>query len=160
MCTHKVIGYLQKTVNFVLLLFCVIHLCLVCAGAEENTWYLYYTEPGGTERYYDLKSIIRTSKSIPKTQALSIKRVRTRERSTKESLIKVREKLIVNNPESPLRESRILREINCSRNMIRSLMTSETYKTGFKKIEGKTQQWDNISSNPSYEALREIVCEP
>ncbi len=150
----------RKVLSFVVLLLCIVCLFIVSEGAEKNNWSLYYTNPDGIEHYYDSKSIIRTSKTIPKAQASTKRRVRTREKYTKVLLVKVREKLVFNNPACPLKESRILREIDCSKNMIRTLMTSETYKTGLKKIEGKTKPWENISSNPSYEALYETVCKP
>ncbi len=143
---HKLVGYQRKVVSFVVLLLCIVCLFIVSAGAEENKWYLYYTEPDGIEHYYDSKSIIRTSKTIPKTKASTKRRVRTTEKYTKVLLVKVREKLVFNNPEYPLKESRIVREIDCSKNMIRTLMTSETYKTGLKKIEGKTRYILNIFS--------------
>lgn len=150
----------RTVIKISIFLLCVVCLCIVSADAEKNRWYLYYTKPAGIEHYYDVKSIVRTYKAIPKTQALTKNRVRTREKYAKVLLVKIREKLVFNNPEYSVKESRILREIDCSRNMIRTLMTSKTYKTGFKKIEGKTQPWEDISSNPSYESLYEIVCKP
>jgi len=74
--------------------------------------------------------------------------------------VKVREKLVFNNPKYPLKESRILREFDCSRNMIRILIISDTYKNGSKRIEGKAQLWESVSLKPFYEALYEIVCKP
>jgi hypothetical protein len=147
--------------NFTVLLLCIICFFRVSAAAEENRWHLYYTDPERTEHYYDTKNIISTSKVILETQkTLPKRRVPRRRKYIKLLVVKLREKLIFNNPGYPLKESRVLREVDCSKNMIRTLMISDTYKNGFKKIEGKTQPWENISSKPSYEALYQIVCKP
>src|SRR4030042_2968778 len=159
MGTH-VVGDQEKVVSFIVfLLLCCLFL-FVYADAEENRWHLYYTDPDGTEHYYDSKNIISTSKVILETQTSTKRRSRTPKKYTKVLVVKLREKLVFNNPGYPLKESRILREFDCSRNMIRTLMISETYKNGSKRIEGKDQPWENISSKPSYEALYEIVCKP
>ncbi len=160
MKTHVLVGYQGKVMSFTVLLLYVVCFFLVCADAEENRWHLYYTDPDGTEHHYDSKNIISTSKVILETQTSTKRRLRTPKKYTKVLVVKLREKLVFNNPGYPLKESRILREFDCSRNMIRTLMISETYRNGFKKIEGKTQQWENIGSKPSYEALYEIVCKP
>ena len=130
----------RKVLSFVVLLLCIVCLFIVSADAEKNNWSLYYTDPDGIEHYYDSKSIIRTSKTIPKTQASTKRRVRTREKYTKVLLVKVREKLVFNNPECPLKESRILRQIDCSKNMIRTLMTSETYKADSLRFQRAVRQ--------------------
>jgi hypothetical protein len=159
--TYVLVRYQGQVMNFTVLLLCIICFFRVSAVAEENRWYLYYTDPERTEHYYDTKNIISTSKVILETQKTSPKRrVPTHRKYIKLLVVKLREKLIFNNPKYPLKESRILREFDCSKNMIRTLMVSDTYKNGFKKIEGKTQAWENISSKPSYEALYEIVCKP
>ncbi|MEW6002879.1 MAG: hypothetical protein AB1638_09575 [Nitrospirota bacterium] len=143
-----------------MLLLYVVCFFLVSADAEENRWHLYYTHPDGTEHYYDLKDITRISKVIFETQTSTKKRFRTPKKYTKVLVVKLWEKLVFNNPGYPLKESRILRELDCSRNMIRTLMISETYRNGFKNIEGKIQQWENVDSKASYKTLYEIVCKP
>jgi len=149
-----------KALSFTVLLLYVVFFFFVCADAEENRWHLYYTDPDGTGHHYDSKNIISTSKVILETQTSTKRRSRTPKKYTKVLMVKLRVKLVFNNPGYPLKESRILREIDCSRNMIRTLIISDTYKDGFKKIEGKVQPWENISSKPSYEAIYEIVCKP
>ncbi|MFH1701888.1 MAG: hypothetical protein ABIB41_00470 [Nitrospirota bacterium] len=143
----------------VLLLF-VICFFSFYADAEEKRWDLYYTDPDGTEHYYDLKNITRTSKVIIESRTSTRKRIRNPKKYTKALMVKVREKLVFNNPKYLLKESRILREFDCSKNITRILMISETHKNGFKKIEGKVQPWESINSKPSYEALFEIACKP
>lgn len=160
MGTHVLGGYQEKVVSFTVLLLYVVFFFFVCADAEENRWHLYYTDPKGTEHYYDSKNIISTSKVIVETQTSTKRRSRTPKKYTKVLMVKLREKLVFNNPGYPLKESRVLREFDCSRNMIQTLMISDTYKNGSKRIEGKAQPWENISSKPSYEALYEIVCKP
>ena len=160
MGTHVLVGYQVKAVSFIVFLIYVVCLLFVYADAEENRWHLYYTDPDGTEHHYDSKNIISTSKVILETRTSTKRRLRTPKKYTKVLVVKLREKLVFNNPGYPLKESRILREFDCSGNMIRTLMISETYKNGFKRIEGKAQPWENISSKPSYEALYEIVCKP
>lgn len=158
MKTYVSVGYQGKVMSFTVLLLYVVCFFLVYTDAEENRWQLYYTNPDGTEHHYDSKNIIRTSKVILETHASTKRRVRTPKKYTKVLMVKLREKLVFNNPEFPLKESRILWEIDCSKNMIRTLMISDTYKNGFKKIEGKAQPWENIDLKPSYKALYEIVC--
>jgi len=160
MKTYALGGNQEKVMNFTVLLLYVVFFFLVHADAKEKKWDIYYTDPDGTEHYYDLKNITRTSKVILETQASTKKRIRTPKKYTKVLMVKLREKLVFNNPGYQLKESRILREFDCSGNMIRTLMISDTYKNGFKRIEGKAQPWENISSKPSYEALYEIVCKP
>jgi hypothetical protein len=160
MGTHVLVGYQVRAVSFIVFLIYVVCLLFVYADAEENRWHLYYTDPDGTEHYYDSKNIISTSKVILETQTSTKRRVRTPKKYTKVLLVKLREKLVFNNPEYPLKESRILREFDCSRNMIRTLMISDTYKNGSKRIEGKAQLWESVSLKPFYEALYEIVCKP
>ena len=160
MKTYVLGGNQGKVMSFTVLLLYVVFFFFVCADAEENRWHLYYTDPDGTEYYYDSKNIISTSKVIFETQTSTKRRLRTPKKYTKVLVVKLREKLVFNNPGYPLKESRILREFDCSRNMIRTLMISDTYKNGSKRIEGKAQPWKNISSKPSYEALYEIVCKP
>jgi hypothetical protein len=160
MGTHVLVEYREKVVSFIVFLLYVVCFLFVYADAEENRWHLYYMDPKGTEHYYDSKNIIRTSKVILESQTSTKRRSRTLKKYTKVLVVKLREKLVFNNPGYPLKESRILREFDCSRNMIRTLMISDTYKNNFKKIEGKAQPWENVSSKPSYEALYEIVCKP
>src|SRR4030042_5134719 len=160
MKTYVLGGNQEKVMNFTVLLLYVVFFFLVHADAEEKKWDIYYTDPDGTEHYYDLKNITRTSKVILETQASTKKRIRTPKKYTKGLMVKLREKLVFNNPGYQLKESRILREFDFSGNMIRTLMISDTYKNGFKRIEGKAQHWENISSKPSYEALYKIVCKP
>jgi|SRR3972149_7445949 len=149
-----------KAVSFTVLLLYVVFFFFVCADADENRWHPYYTDPDGTEHYYDSKNIISTSKVIHETQTSTKRRSRTPKKYTKVLVVKVREKLVFNNPKYPLKESRILREFDCSRNMIRILIISDTYKNGSKRIEGKAQLWESVSLKPFYEALYEIVCKP
>jgi hypothetical protein len=160
MRTSVLIGYQRNVMTFAVLLLFVICFFSFYADAEENRWHLYYTDPKGTEHYYDSKNIIHTSKVILEAQTSTKRRPRTPKKYTKVLVVKLREKLVFNNPGYPLKESIILREFDCSRNMIRTLMISDTYKNNFKKIEGKAQPWENVSSKPSYEALYEIVCKP
>src|SRR4030042_2423337 len=160
MRTPVLMVYQRNIMVLTVLLLFVICFFSFYADAEEKRWDLYYTDPDGTEHYYDLKNITRTSKVILETQASTKKRIRTPKKYTKGLMVKLREKLVFNNPGYQLKESRILREFDFSGNMIRTLMISDTYKNGFKRIEGKAQHWENISSKPSYEALYEIVCKP
>lgn len=139
-----------------MLLIYIVCFLSVYARAEENRWELYYTTPGGTKHFYDLKSIIRISKSHIKTPK---GRIKTREGDTKVLLAKVKEKIIFNNPDYKLKESLILREFDCSKRKVHMLMKNESYKNGSRKIEGKTFPWENIDSEPFYEALYEIVCQ-
>jgi hypothetical protein len=158
MGNHVLVRYQEKIVSFIVFLVYVVCFSFVYADAEENRWHLYYTDPDGTEHHYDSKNIISTSKVIVETQTSTKRRLRTPKKYTKVLMVKLREKLVFNNPGYTLKESRILREIDCSRNMTRTLMISDTYKNGFKKIEGKAQLWENIDLKPSYKALYEIVC--
>jgi len=160
MRTYVLDGNQGKVMTFAVLLLYVVICFFVCADAEENRWHLHYTDPDGTEHYYDSQNIISTSKVIIKTQTSTRRRIRNPKKYTKVLMVKVREKLVFNNPGYLLKESRILREIDCSGNMIRTLMISDTYNNGSKRIEGKAQPWESVSSKPSYEALYEIVCKP
>ena len=139
----------------------ILFIYLVCflsiyAKAEENGWKLYYTNTDGTKHFYDLKSITPTSKGRITTPQ---RRIKTRKNYNKILLIKVKEKIIFNNPDSKLKESSILREFDCSKSKVRMLMKSEFFKDGSRKIEGKTGLWKNIDSEPFYKALYEIVCQ-
>jgi hypothetical protein len=158
--THVLVGNQVKVVSFIVFLLYVVCFLFVYADAEENRWHLHYTDPDGTEHYYDSKNIISTSKVILETRTSTKRRVPTPKKYTKVLMVKIREKLVFNNPKYLLKESRILREFDCSRNMIRTLMISDTYNNDSKRIEGKAQPWENISSKPSYETLYEIVCKP
>jgi hypothetical protein len=160
MRTPVLIGYQKNAMTLAVFLLFFICLFSVYAGAEEKRWDLYYTEPDGTEHYYDLQNITSTSKVIIEKQTSTRRRIRLPKKYTKLSMVKVREKVVFNNPEHQLKESRILREFDCSKNITRILMISETHKNGFKKIEGKIQPWESINSKPSYGALFEIVCKP
>jgi hypothetical protein len=160
MRTPVLIGYKKNAMTLAVFLLFIICFFSVYASAEEKRWDLYYTDPDGTEHYYDLENITRTSKVIIEKRTSTRRRVRNPKKYTKVLIVKVREKLVFNNPKYLLKESRILRELDCSKNIMRILMISETYKNGFKKIEGKVQPWESINSKPSYEALYEIVCKP
>lgn len=140
----------MKITNLCSIIILIYIVCLlpVCTGAEEDRWKHYYTNPDGTEHYYDSKSVSRTSKS----------RIRTRKGYSQVWVVKVREKMVYNDPEYKLKESRILREFDCSKRMVRTLMISESYKDGSKRIVGKIHPWKNIDLEPFYEALYEIVC--
>lgn len=160
MRTPVLIGYKRNAMILAVLLLFIICLSSVYAIAEEKRWDLYYTDQDGTEYYYDLKNITRTSKVIIEKQTSTRRRIRLPKKYTKLLMVKVREKVVFNNPESLFKEAKILREFDCSKNITRILMISETHKNGFKKIEGKIQAWESINSKPSYEALYEIVCKP
>jgi hypothetical protein len=150
---------LKNLTSLILFMFCIICFLSVRAYAEENRWYLYYKSPDGTEHSYDPQNIIRTSKAVPQTRTVTKRGVRrTYKRYTNVSMVQVREKMVFNNPDYALKESRILREFNCSQKTVRTLMKSETYKNGLKKIEGKTYPWESVSSKPSYDFLYEILC--
>jgi hypothetical protein len=160
MRTPVLIGYQRNIMGLTVLLIFVISFFSVYASSEEKRWDLYYTDPDGTEHYCDFKNITRTSKVIIERRTSTRRRVRSPKKYTKVLMVKVREKLVFNNPKYLLKESRILREFDCSKNITRILMISETHKNGFKKIEGKIQPWESINSKPSYVALYEIVCKP
>ncbi len=125
------------------------------AMAEEYGWKFYYTTPDGTKHFYDSKSIIRTSQGPINT---SKRRIKTRKARSKVWLVKVKEKAVFNKPDYKLKESRILREFDCSERKVRMLMKSDFYKDGTQKIEIKTRPWENIGSEPFFEVLYEIVC--
>ena len=57
MKTYVLGGNQEKVMNFTVLLLYVVFFFLVHADAEEKKWDIYYTDPDGTEHYYDLKNI-------------------------------------------------------------------------------------------------------
>lgn len=140
-------------------MFCVICFLSARAYAEENNWRLYYEGPDGAEHYYDPQNIVRTSKVVPQPRVVIKRGIRkTYKQHTKVLMVKVTEKLVFKNPDSALKESTVLREFDCSKKTVRTLMKSETYKNGLKKIEGKTYPWEGVNSKPSYGFLYEILC--
>jgi hypothetical protein len=130
----------------------------VQAGAADDKWVLYHTKPDGTKYYYDSKSISRVYNKIGgKTHA---GRYRLLRRYQKAWNIKVREKMVFSSPDSKLKETLALREYDCRAKKIRTLMVTESYRNGSERIEGKISRWNNVDSEPSYEAVYEIVCKP
>jgi hypothetical protein len=148
----------MKVINLFIAILFIYSVCFfsIYAKAEENGWKLYYTNPDGTKHFYDLKSITLTSKVRITTPQ---RRIKTRKGYTKVLLVKVKEKIIFNNPDSKLTESSILREFDCSKSKVRMLMKSEFFKDGSRKIEWKSGLWKSIDSEPFYKALYEIVCQ-
>lgn len=143
---------------FLIFIICVFS---VYAGATENRWILYYIDPDDTEYYYDSESIIHTSKSqIKISKGRTSKSSKSRRNYTVVRFVQVKEKIIFNNIGLKLKESRIIREFDCSKRKVRTIMKSETYKNGFQNIEGKICPWENINSEPIYEILYKIVCQP
>jgi hypothetical protein len=138
-----------------LLMIYIIGFCSVYARAEENGWGLYYSSPDGSKYYYDSTSIARSSKNRITTRQ---RRSRTPKTYSKAWIVKVKEKVIFNNPDDQLKESLILREFDCSKKKVRMLMKSESYKNGSNAIEGKIRPWEDIDSKPFYEDLYKIVC--
>ena len=140
-----------------LLLICIVGFFSVSAGAEGNRWALYYTDTDGAKYYYDSTSITRSSKNRITTRQ---RRSRNFKRYSKVWIVKVKvkEKVIFNNPDNKLKESLMLREFDCSKKKVRMLMKSESYKNGSEAIEGKIRPWEDIDSKPFYENLYKIVC--
>jgi len=138
-----------------LLLIYIVGFFSVYAGAEGNRWALYYTGPDGAKYYYDSTSITRSSKGYSATRQ---RRSRTLKRDRRIWMVKVKEKVIFNNPDDKLKESQISREFDCAKKKVRMLMKSDSYKNGFEAIEGKIRPWENIDSQPFYEDLYKIVC--
>lgn len=62
---------------------------------------LYYTSPDGDKRYYDLKSITRLSKGCVSTTQ---RRMKTPKGYSKVWIVKVKEKIIYNNPDYKLKD--------------------------------------------------------
>jgi hypothetical protein len=147
----------MKATNLCITMLLIYIACFlsVYARAEEGRWELYYASPDGTKHYYDSKSITRSSRGHITTPQ---RRIKTPKGYSRVWIVKVKEKIIFNNPDYELKESLILREFDCSKKKVRMLMKSESYKNGSQKIEGKTCPWKNIDSEPFYENLYEIVC--
>ena len=138
-----------------IIIFTYILSFFIYARAEENRWKLYFTTSDGDEYYYDTISIDRSSKKISKTYKRGS---RNYKRYIKAVFVKVRERIVLNKPDNKLKEVRILRQFDCSKKTVRTLMVEEFYKNGLHKIEGKIRPWDNIGLNPRLEALYGIIC--
>ena len=127
----------------------------VSAGAEGNRWALYYSGTDGDKYYYDSTSITRSYRGRIPTRR---RRSKIPKRHRRVWLVKVKEKVIFNNPNDTLKESLILREFDCPKKKVRMLMKSESYKNGSEAIEGKMRPWEDIDSKPFYKDLYKIVC--
>jgi len=138
-----------------LLLICSVSFFSVYAGAEENRWALYYTGTDGAKYYYDSTSITRSSRKRVTTRQ---RRFRIPQRHRRAWMVKVKEKVIFNNPNDKLKQSLISREFDCSKKKVRMLMKSDSYKNGSEAIEGKMRPWEDIDSRPFYKDLYKIVC--
>jgi len=127
----------------------------VSAGAEGNRWALYYSGSDGTKYYYNSKSITRSSRGRITTRR---RRSKILKRYRRIWHVKVKEKVIFNNPDDKLKESLISREFDCSKKKVRMLMKSESYKNGSTAVEGKMRPWEDVDSKPFYQHLYAIVC--
>lgn len=145
----------------VLLYIMALLVCFVCfssfvAGGQEDKWRLYYTATDGSKYFYDIQSIVRTSKTLTKTDKR--RTVRSQQRNKKAWLVKVREKIFFSGPDYELKESKMLREFDCSTKKVHTLMRSNFYKNGTIQIKGKTGVWQGIDSEPQLETLYNLVC--
>jgi len=130
-------------------------------AVTEDRWKHYFTGSDGSKHFYDTKSISRTRTSKGNAKA-NTRRTRGRIKRGKSLptgwIVKVREKAMFNEPDSELKESKILAEFDCPKRKVRIIMESESYSDGLKKIEGKTGPWEDIDSEPFLEALYKRVC--
>lgn len=140
-------------------------ICIMCFSGvnavTEDRWKHYFTGSDGSKHFYDTKSISRTRTSKGNAKG-NTRRTRGRIKRGKSPptgwIVKVREKAIFNEPDSELKESKILAEFDCPKRKVRIIMESESYSDGLKKIEGKTGPWEDIDSEPFLEALYKRVC--
>jgi len=136
-------------------------LCLpsfVAGGQEE--WRLYYTGTDGSKYFYDLHSIARRLKT-PETKTKDRRIPRSDRRDVNARLmVKVTEKVVVNRPDDELKESKIIREFDCSARKVHTLMKSNFYKNGTMQVKGQTGMWkdEDIDSAPFLKTLYAIAC--
>gem|GEM_PF-3619733 len=72
--------------------------------------------------------------------------------------VKVRIKITFGRAEQELKESKVLLEFDCTTGKTRSLLTTKSYRNGAQDIIGKFGRWKELGSDPSYSALRGIIC--
>jgi hypothetical protein len=128
----------------------------IVAGGQVDKWRLYYTATDESKYFYDIQSIVQTTKPLTETNKKRI--VRSRQKNKKAWMIKVKEKIIFNGPDYELSESKVLREFDCSAKKVHTLMRSNFYKNGTLQIKGKMGVWQGIDSEPQLGPLYNIVC--
>lgn len=147
----------KKSLLFVMgFLVCVICFPTFVVRGQDDKWELYYTANKGSEYYYDVQSIDRTSKILTKKDTRRF--IRSRQKIKKAWMVKVREKIIFIGPDSELNESKILREFDCSAKKAHILMRSDFHKNGTLQIKGKSAVWKGIDSEPQLDTLFSLVC--
>ena len=147
-------AFLSVTNTLVSLLF----FTSLAVAEKGDRWRLYYTVPNVSQHFYDSRSIVQTSKTVTKKNRARI--ARSRKISKKAWIAKVNEKIVFNKPDCELKESKVLREFDCSAKKVHTLMRSNVYRNGTLQIKGKLGIWQGIDSEPQLETLRNFVCPP
>lgn len=148
--------HLNKKKVFIYIMAFLICFPSFVAGGQVDKWRLYYTATDGSKYFYDIQSIVQTSKSVTKTDKRRI--IKSHQKNKKAWMVKVKEKIIFNGPDYELSESKVLREFDCPTKKVHTLMRSNFYKNGTLKIKGKTGLWQGIDTEPQLNTLYNLVC--
>jgi hypothetical protein len=131
---------MKTFVKFFIPLFIAISILLSSFNvrAENVKWKYYATAEDSTKRYYDPQSIVFTSQNIGR----------------------VWEKVTVSETSGyRTKEIRVLREIDCFRNVYRTLEMLIEYIDGSEQEKSYPDaKWVDITSSTWLETLREVVC--
>lgn len=153
----KIKLYLDKKKVFIYIMAFLICFPSFVAGGQMDKWELYFIATDGSKYFYDIQSIVRTPKTMTRTD--NKKRIfRPRQENKKAWMVKVREKIFFSGHDYELSESKVLREFDCSTKKVHTLMRSNFHKNSPLQIKGETGVWEGINSEPQLEILYNIVC--